>query len=283
MATYKLTAADRRVLAQMQAKRANNRAAATKAAANSQTLGNYTEEDKYKDANPLLRGVATAYDVSKNVSKGAFKSLEGVVDLGASIVGGVGGWFSDDFRENIRGFIEEDWASKLYDEGWVEWKIPGYKDLDKYSYTNDNKVGQIIEQVAQGVGQMLPTVAVAIATGGASVGASAASTAGSAAASTGAKAALSAAGKWAAKNAGTIYLGASAAGTGTEEAFNDGAGYGEGILYGAASGAVEVATEKLLPGVSDPFIGGSTLGGDGERIGSKGYHGVADGHQHHRR
>ena len=41
----------------------------------------------------------------------------------------------------------------------------------------------------------------------------------------------------------------SAAGTATEEAFQEGADYGKGMAYGAVSGAVEGATEKLMPGL----------------------------------
>ena len=272
MSTYKLTAADRRVLAQLQAKKASKpvytRAAAARAAANSQTSGK-KNEDKYKNANPLLKTFATLYDVQKNVSKGAFKSVEGLVDLIAAGVGTVGGIFSEEFRDNVQGFIEEDWAEKYYSSGAYETFIPGLVDLDKYSYTNHGEAGQTVEQVAQGVGQMLPTVAIAIATGGTSLGANAASTAGTAAASTGAKAALSTAGKWAAKNAGTIALGASAAGTGMEEAYQDGASYGEGALYGLASGATEIATEKLLPGPADSFIG-KPLFSVGKEIGDQG-------------
>ncbi|MBR2474158.1 MAG: hypothetical protein IKB51_03920 [Clostridia bacterium] len=276
MSTYKLTAADRRVLAQMQAQRASKpvytRAAAARAAANSQTSGK-KNEDKYKNANPFLRAFGTWYDIQKNISKGAGKAVEGVVDLGASLVGAVGGIFSDDFRDNVQDFIAEDWATKYYDESGI-YDLGIFKDLDKYSYTNDSKVGQTIEQVAQGVGQMLPTVLIAIATGGTSLGASAATTAGSVAASTGAKAAVSAAakaaGKWAVKNAGTLALGASAAGTGMEEAFNDGAGYGEGVLYGLASGATEIATEKLLPGPADAFIGKSIFGKGAKEVADQG-------------
>ncbi|MBQ9803066.1 MAG: hypothetical protein IJW51_08375 [Clostridia bacterium] len=45
----------------------------------------------------------------------------------------------------------------------------------------------------------------------------------------------------------------SAAGTGTEQAFRDGAGYGQGLAYGAASGAIEGVTEKLLPGAGNLY------------------------------
>ena len=275
MSTYKLTAADRRVLAQLQAKRASKpvytKAAAARAAANSRASGE--NADKYQEANPLLRALATSYDVQKNISRGAFKALEGIVDLGAGLVGGVGGLLSADFQNKIKGFIEEDWASKYYDEsGIYDLGLP--EDFEKYSYTNYSYAGQTVEQVAQGVGQMLPTVVAAIATAGVGAAASGAGTAaGSAATTTGVKAALetaaNTAGKWAAKNAGTIALGASATGTGMEEAYQDGASYGEGALYGVVSGATEIATEKLLPGPADSFIG-KPLFSVGKEIGDQG-------------
>ncbi|MBQ8357219.1 MAG: hypothetical protein IJX39_05355, partial [Clostridia bacterium] len=108
------------------------------------------------------------------------------------------------------------------------------------SALNGSKVGEIVEGVAQGVGQMLPAVAVSFIPG---VGQAA--------------------------SLGTIM--ASAAGTGTEEAFGEGASYGKGLAYGAASGAVEGATEKLTGGMGKLFGGGvlDNVLGDVAKVGVK--------------
>jgi hypothetical protein len=105
------------------------------------------------------------------------------------------------------------------------------QELTKYSYTNDGKVGEILEGVASGVGQMLPSVAVTLATGG-----------------LGAPAAL-------AQGLGTATFIAGAAGRGTEEAFKEGADFYQGFGYGLLSGAVEGAIEKISGGMADKVFG----------------------------
>lgn len=161
----------------------------------------------------FTRAISTVGDISANVITGALKGLEGIYDLGAGIVGAVGGIFSEDFQNSVKSHIATDWVGKYIGDPLQE--------LTKYSYT---KNGGIIEGVASGIGQMLPAVAVTIATGGA-----------------GAPAAV-------AQMASLATLGASAAGNSTEQAFNDGADYYAGLGYGLASGAVEMATEKVFGG-----------------------------------
>ena len=139
----------------------------------------------------LLRSVSTLGDIVGNVLTGAFKGLEGVVDLGAGLVGAVGGIFDGGFQEDVKDFVAQDWVGQYIGQPLQE--------LTKYSYTNDGKVGEIIEDVAESVGQMLPAVAVSAATAG-----------------------LGAA-PVAAQMASLGTLGVSAAGTGTESAFQDGA------------------------------------------------------------
>lgn len=164
----------------------------------------------------LLRSVSTLGDIVGNVLTGAAKGLEGVVDMGIGLAGALGGIFSENFRNSVKDVVEHDAAG--------EWFGKPLQELTKYSYTNDGKVGEIIEDVAESVGQMLPAVAVSAATAG--LGAAPA----------------------AAQMASLGTLGVSAAGTGTESAFQDGADYYAGLGYGAASGAVEMATEKLFGG-----------------------------------
>lgn len=171
------------------------------------------EENKVKNQNFFVRAGHTIGDIAANVITGAVKGLEGIYDLGAGIVGAVGGIFDKGFQDDVKKHISYDWTMETFGNDWQE--------ALKYSYT---KNGGIVESAASGIGQMLPSVAVTIATGGA-----------------GAPAAVS-------QMASLATLGASAAGNSTEEAFNDGAGYYAGLGYGLASGAVEMATEKMFGG-----------------------------------
>lgn len=167
------------------------------------------EEKKQNEANNqgfFVRIGHTIGDIAANVITGAVKGLEGIYDLGAGVVGAVGGIFDKGFQDDVKKHISYDWTMETFGNDW--------QDSLKYSYT---KNGGIIEGVASGIGQMLPAVAVTVATGGAGAPA-------------------------------LLTLGASAAGNSTEEAFNDGAGYYAGLGYGLASGAVEMATEKMFGG-----------------------------------
>lgn len=282
---YKMTAADRRALANIQA-RERQAQAKRNIVPNSQT----PVVAKNKTTNPLLRGVATLRDLGENVNRGAYKGVEGIVDFGAGLVGAVGGLFSDDFENDVKKFIETDWTGKYFDEintgatAALQAIISGdligtaisavgnhhisKAGLSDHSYL---KEGGMVEQVAQGVGQMLPAVAIGLATGGLGAGAAGGAAAGT---SGGIGAALSTAAKTvgtaAAKNAGMLTLGASAAGGGTEEAFRDGASYGRGLGYGVVTGLTEMATEKLLPGPADNVIGKSLLGGVRKGVATQG-------------
>jgi hypothetical protein len=269
---YKMTAADRRALANIQARERQSQAR--------RTLVDSTPATETEKSNPLMKVLGTANDLGRNVTQGAFKAVEGIVDTGAGVVGAVGGLISKDFQNNVRSFIETDWTGKYLDEmiiganvvprlltgdfvGGISAAIGTALPLKNKAYENSYlEDGGMVEQVAQGVGQMLPAVAVTIATGGLGAGAAAG---GTTTASGGVSAALGnaakAVGNYAVKNAGMLTVGASAAGSATEEAFNDGASYGKGMLYGAASGATEMVTERLLPGVTDTVIGKSLFGG----------------------
>lgn len=183
-----------------------------------------------KKENVFTKILHTGGDVLANVGIGLGKGIEGIVDLGAGIGGAVAGVFDDEAQEKVKDFVARDLTGELYGNAWQE-------GLDQ-SYLNDSTVGRIVEGTAQGLGQMLPAVAVSIVTGGAAAPA-------------------------------LLTTMASAAGTGTEEAFQEGAGYGQGMAYGAASGAIEGATEKLLPG-----LGG--LYGDGIKIGKRAAKEVAE-------
>lgn len=187
------------------------------------------KEKERREVGFLGRGLSTVGDLLANVGTGAVKGLEGIVDLGAGLVGGIGGIFDDDFEDKVKDIIAKDWTGTYIGEPLQE--------ALRYSYLKD---GGIIENVASGVGQMLPAVAVTIATGGASAGTLAATVA---------------------EMASLGVTMAGAAGNATEEAFKEGADYWRGLGYGVASGAVEGATEKLLGGATSKIFGAGMLDG----------------------
>ena len=235
MATYNLTPSERRARAQARKQQSENRRLysqyleAQKAAEierESAWLQQKKEESEKNNQNFFTRAFSTIGDLAANVLTGAIKGLEGIYDLGAGIVGAVGGIFDKDFQEGVKQHIAYDFTSE---------KIGNpLQEALKYSYLKD---GGIIEGVASGIGQMLPAVAVSVATGG-----------------LGAPAAM-------AQTASLLTLGASAAGNSTEEAFNDGAGYYQGLGYGLVSGGVEIATEKMFGGATKALTGAGLLDG----------------------
>ena len=158
-----------------------------------------------ENANFFEKVFDTIGDFNGQVVSGFVKGLEGIYDFGASIVGGVGGLFSDDFRDSVKDHIAYDFTGNHVSSHFNEW----FSD----SYLNDGKVGNFIQNVANGLGQMLPAVIVSLIPGGQGVG--------------------------------LAMTGTMAAGNSTEEAFNDGASYGQGMAYGVTNGIVEVATEKI--------------------------------------
>jgi hypothetical protein len=174
----------------------------------------------------LVRGLSTVGDIVANVLTGAVKGLEGIVDLGIGLVGGIGGIFDGNFQERAKNAIAYDWTGETFGNALQE--------ALKYSYTTN---GGTIENVASGIGQMLPSVVVSIATAGA-----------------GAPAAV-------AQATSLATLGVSAAGTSTEEAFQEGADYWAGLGYGTASGLVEVGTEKMFGGATKALTGAGILDG----------------------
>ncbi|MBE6691094.1 MAG: hypothetical protein E7590_07440, partial [Ruminococcaceae bacterium] len=192
------------------------------------------EEEKAGVGKKLL---ATYGDLAANLWGGALKGVEGVVDFatglipyigvpGFGLLGVVGGAVAGQrFKDELQEFIAKDWVGTYVADP--------LQNLTKDSYLNQGKAGEIIEGVVGGVGQMLPAVAVTLATGGA-----------------GASTAVS----QAAALATTAF---GAAGGATEEAFKEGAGYEQGLLYGTAVGAVEAGTEKLLPGLGGLYGNGA--------------------------
>lgn len=157
----------------------------------------------------------TALDVVTELGGGLFKTVEGVVDLGAGIAGEVGSWFGADTKW-AEDFIKEDQAQKHY-YSWED-------KLTNKSQLNNWETGK---EVVRGIGQQLPVIigfvagaAAAPATGGSSL----------AAATTFAKV-------WGGVTA------ASAGGQGMEESLNEGANFDQSFMYGLTQGGIELLIE----------------------------------------
>lgn len=170
--------------------------------------------------------------LGRKMNEGAYKSIEGIVDLGAGLVGGVGGLISDDFRAGVKDFIANDHVGEWYNRD-------AYKHTENGIFKDDG----LVAQGAEAVGGMLPSVLVAIATGGGSVAAQGAAKGVSALA----------------KAAPLLTTATGAAGNATESAYQDGAGYYGGLAYGTAIGGLEAATEKLVGGGLEKAFGGGWL------------------------
>ena len=187
------------------------------------------KEAEEKETNPFVGALDTAVDLGGNLLEGAGRSLEGIFDAALGLIGGVGGLISKDFREGVQDVIEfdvTDWTgNEIFNRAH---RMLTGRDIAEDSYLKD---GGMIEQVLQGVGGMLPAVAVSVATGGA-----------------GAPAAFTQA-------ASMATMATGAAGQSMQEAYKDGAGYYQGLAYGAIRGGTEVATEKLFGGLDAGLFG----------------------------
>ena len=178
------------------------------------------EVEEERKAGLIERVSETGLDITGNIISGAMKSLEGIIDLGISGTGWLAGIFSKRARDEMRKWVEYDVTGQHIQ--------PFFDASSDDSYLNNNKVGGFIEKVASGVGQLLPAVAVSVATGG-----------------SGAPAMYA-----------MLASGASAAGNATEEAFQEGADYSRGMIYGGVSGGIEMVTEKLFGGMGGLMGGG---------------------------
>ena len=233
---YERRARAQAIRAERESRRAlyNNRLNQISAPQTAQNISDSAEAQtaSQSEASPFVRTFATAGDVIGNVLTGAAKGLEGIFDLGASIVGAIGGIFDSNFQEDVKEVVAYNAAD--------EWIGQPLQELTKDSYLTE---GGFVENVASGIGQMLPAVAASVFTGGSSLA-----------------------------SLGT--MGVSAAGTGTESAFQDGADYYAGLGYGAASGVVEAATEKMFGGATKAIFGKGVLDG-GKAVASTGIKRIA--------
>ena len=174
-------------------------------------------------ANFFTRLGKTLTDFGSDILYGVSKGLEGIVDLGIGLTGTVGGWFDDDFEKTMKDAVGVDFVGERM-------RMNKLRELaEKDSLLEGTAVGDFMDEVSVGVGNMLPSVAVSFIPG---VGTGLA----------------------------LATLGVSAAGGATEEAVNDGAELDRALGYGIVRGGTEMVTEKVLGGATKYITGGGKLG-----------------------
>ena len=202
---------------------------------------------KYKESrNWWQRAMDTLQDIGNNIAEGVLNFVDGIFDTVAYTIGLMG---DDSFKEDIKNVMNYDWQAQVLNVGqqlnfngalltgdlftadyWNKWGDTGSAEASRYnlnktgasSFQSDiGDGGQTIKAVEQGIGYVLPSVVVGIATGGSSV-------------------------------AGMAMLGAtgvSAFGSGTNQALNDGADYYKAGQSGLVTAGIEMGTEALSWGV----------------------------------
>jgi hypothetical protein len=179
-------------------------------------------EDGYQFGDILRTVEGTSKDIIENLQTGVFGIAESAVDAGAYIAGGVGKLFgADKFADRTQKFIEKN----LIDEEKIAKKIvsgsPALISLTRGEDTDDVSVlGEKTDSLVQSGGQLLGTIGLQ------SVGV-----------------------PW------YLTSGVTSFGGEAENAFKEGASYGEAGLSAAVSAGAEILTEKLF--------GGSGLGEKG--------------------
>ena len=175
-------------------------------------------EDGYQFGDVLKTISGTSSDLRAGLMSGILGMGETVVDTGAYIAGGVGGLFgADEFQDNMQEFIAKD----LYDERAVAEKIvKGTSPLTGSFGDIDNSVlGEKSDSLVESGGQLLGQIALAPYV------------------------------PWFVTSAVTSFGGE------VENAFNQGASYGDAGFSGVVTAGAELLTEKLF--------GGSGLGEKG--------------------
>ena len=196
----------------------------------------------------IQRSTATLNDFQAEVNKGLLGSIESIVDTAASVVGAIGGIFSDDFKKGTENFIKQDYTEKLY--GWYinNVGIPvlqalrlteadNYEELQQESYISTlGETGKsIVRGVGQGVGQiasfMIPMGAASVVGKGA-----------------GAAAQVSNSQKLI-KAAQLTIAYSQGHGAAVEEALVEGQDLNHALAYGVGGGITELLTEQVSEGV----------------------------------
>ncbi len=193
----------------------------------------------------------TVQDVGNKVAEGVLNFVDGIFDAGAYVVGLFG---DDSFKAGVQDVMNYDWQQHVLNVGqqlnignailtgdmfggeyWQNWAdtftLDGSRDnLNKTaasSYQSDwGGFGEFMGAAEEGIGYVLPSIIVGIATGGASAGVQAA-----------------------AAGISLAATGVSAFGSGANEALNEGAEYGQAGASGLVRGAIELGTEALSWGV----------------------------------
>lgn len=173
--------------------------------------------------------IASANDLYSDLQRGVVRSLEGIADFAISQVGGaVADLFrSDSLGKEIERITKYDVTGSIMDKPLVgnnslaDISNGGILADKQKQFTKDNtliKEGGTAEQVAQGIGGMLPAIAIGQFTGGSTIAAYGA-------------------------------FGASAGGQSTQEALNEGASLGGARAYGIGSALLETGVEALSGGI----------------------------------
>lgn len=189
----------------------------------------------------------TFQDVGNKIAEGVLNFVDGIFDAGAYVVGLFG---DDEFKKGVQDVMNYDWQQHVLNVGqqlnfgnaimtgdmfsgeyWQNWAdtftLDGSRDnLNKTaasSYQSDwGGFGEFLGAAEEGIGYVLPSIIVGIVTGGASAGVQAA-----------------------AAGISLAATGVSAFGSGTVEALNEGATYGQAGASGLVTGAIELGTEAL--------------------------------------
>lgn len=218
-------------------------------------------ENIKKNINIFQTAIDTVVDTGYNIDKGILKGIEGIVDfaigISNAVPAGINYLCGGDLYEKVRDAIKYDATGKIFDFREDLTKMIYGRTMTEGSLYRQNEIGQMVAEVEQAVGQMLPSVVVSIATMGAAAPEAAAS--------------LGTTVQGLAQAASLATLGISAAGTSTEASYQDGANFGQGLAYGAVSGAIEVATEKMFGGVSSAIYGKGMLPHVVPTIANKGF------------
>ena len=113
-----------------------------------------SENQPAKEGNWFQRSLATVGDVVLSVVEGGFTGVENVVDGALSCVGWVGGWFSDDFQENVNNIVEVQFVHGISDT------IAEKTGINKYSVLPDTAADIIVNAGSLAVPIALSSVGV---------------------------------------------------------------------------------------------------------------------------
>lgn len=219
-----------------------------------------------EERNGWQRSLDTVEDTMSNISRGVFNFFDSIGDFFIGTAGEIGSWFGAD-TEWAENAIKYDWVSQanealsvlnVYDvlsgdvfteDYWSDYaNVFSSPEQAQFraekrrqgSFVSDasEKFQSGFKNVTEGIGELLPSLAVAAVTGGASLGAQAAIQGGIAVAKSG--------------------------GQSMESALNEGANFHGAVKYGAVKGTISGIITAATVG-----IGGSVLSG-GEGFVSKG-------------